>query len=118
MLIRLTQIMRGWSTYFRHAVSKHTFSTLANFVWHRVARWLMTRHHWKWTDLRRRFTGPSGRWIPLSADGKALFNLEAVPVTRYRYRGEHPDPVGAASHITAGSVESPLRREAHGGCAP
>ncbi len=28
---------------------------------------------------------------------------------------EHPDPVGDDSHITAGSVESPLRREAHGG---
>jgi RNA-directed DNA polymerase len=92
VLIRLAQIMRGWSTYFRHAVSKHTFSTLAHFVWHRVARWLMTRHHWKWTDLRRRFTGPGGRWIPLSADGKALFNLEAVPVTRYRYRGNIPTP--------------------------
>jgi RNA-directed DNA polymerase len=37
VLTRLAQIMRGWSTYFRHAVSKHTFSTLAHFVWHRVA---------------------------------------------------------------------------------
>jgi RNA-directed DNA polymerase len=92
VLIRLAQIMRGWSTYFRHAVSKHTFSALAHFVWHRVARWLMTRHHWKWTDLRRRFIGPRGRWQPLSADGKALFNLEAVPVTRYRYRGNIPTP--------------------------
>ncbi|HEX5881505.1 MAG TPA: group II intron maturase-specific domain-containing protein [Actinomycetota bacterium] len=91
-LIRLAQIMRGWSTYFRHAVSKHTFSALAHFVWHRVARWLMTRHHWKWSDLRRRFTSPSGRWIPLSADGTVLFNLEAVPVTRYRYRGNIATP--------------------------
>ena len=28
---------------------------------------------------------------------------------------EHPDPVGAVCHITAVPVESPLRREAHGG---
>jgi RNA-directed DNA polymerase len=92
VLIRLSQIMRGWSSYFRHAVSKHTFSALAHFVWQRVARWLMTRHHWKWTDLRRRFTGPGGRWHPLSADGKTLFALDAVPVTRYRYRANIPTP--------------------------
>ena len=106
--------MRGWSTYFRHAVSKHTFSTLAHFVWHRVARCLMTRHHWKGTDLRRRFTGPGGRWMSLSAGGKACSTSK---------RSRSPDtategtsrPVGAASPITAGSVERPLRREAHGG---
>ena len=28
MLIRLNQIMRGWSNYFRHAVAKHTMSSL------------------------------------------------------------------------------------------
>jgi RNA-directed DNA polymerase len=92
VLVRLGQIMRGWSTYFRHAVSKHTFSALANFVWHRVARWLMVRHRWGWTEFRRRFTGPGGRWRPLSVDGKALFNLETVPVTRYRYRANIPTP--------------------------
>ena len=30
---------------------------------------------------------PQGRWKPITADGIELFNLEAVPVTRYRYRG-------------------------------
>ena len=84
--------MRGWSTYFRHAVSKHTFSALATFAWHRVASWLMVRHRWRWTEFRRRFTGPGGRWRPLSADGKALFTLESVPVTRYRYRPNIPTP--------------------------
>ena len=39
VLIRLNQIMRGWSNYFRHAVVKHTMSVLENFVWHRVIRW-------------------------------------------------------------------------------
>ncbi|WP_222270873.1 reverse transcriptase domain-containing protein [Modestobacter marinus] len=92
VLVRLGLIMRGWSTYFRHAVSKHTFSALATFVWHRVARWLMVRRRWRWTEFRRRFTGPGGRWRPLSADGKALFNLESVPVTRYRYRANIPTP--------------------------
>jgi len=92
-LIRLSQIMRGWSVYFRHAVSKHTFQSLAEFVWRRVAKWLMTLHHWTWTDFRRQFTDHNGRWKPLSADGIELFNLGTVPVTRYRYRGNQiPTP--------------------------
>ena len=92
VLIRLGQIMRGWSNYFRHAVCKHTFARLSHFVWWRVARWLSTLHHWSWTGFRRRFTRPDGRWEPLSADGTTLFDLAAVPVTRYRYRGVIPTP--------------------------
>jgi RNA-directed DNA polymerase len=87
VLIRLAQIMRGWSNYFRHAVAKNTFGRLAHFVWNRVVRWLRTLHRWTWTDFRRRFTTPTGRWKPLSADGVELFDLTAVPITRYRYRG-------------------------------
>ena len=87
VLIRLAQIMRGWSSYFRHAVAKNTFRRLAHFVWNRVVRWWRTLHRWTWTDFRRRFTTPTGRWKPLSADGIELFDLAAVPVTRYRYRG-------------------------------
>jgi RNA-directed DNA polymerase len=87
VLIRLNQIMRGWSNDFRHAVCKHTLGKLATFVWWRVARWLRTLHRWGWKDFRRRFTTPQGRWKPLAADGIELFNLEAVSVTRYRWRG-------------------------------
>jgi RNA-directed DNA polymerase len=86
-LIRINQILRGWSNYFRHAVCKHTLRRLAHFVWHRVARWLRTRHHWSGRALRRRFLTAHGRWKPLSADGIELFDLSAVPVIRYRYRG-------------------------------
>jgi RNA-directed DNA polymerase len=92
VLIRLGQIIRGWSNYFRHAVCKHTFASLAHFVWWRVARWLSTLHRWTWTDFRRQFTRPDGRWNPMSAQGITLFDLAAVPVTRYRYRGAIPTP--------------------------
>ena len=87
VLIRLGQILRGWSTYFRHAVAKNTFRQLAHFVWNRVVRWWRTLHRWTWTEFRRRFTTTQGRWQPLSADGIALFDLASVTVTRYRYRG-------------------------------
>lgn len=97
-LIRVNQILRGWSAYFRHAVCKHTLSSLARFVWWRVIRWLSQRHRWRWTDVRRNFTTPTGRWKPITADGIELFNLEAVPVTRYRYRGNTiPNPWASAA---------------------
>ncbi len=43
--------------------------------------------------VRRRFAGPTGAWRPMAADGIEMFNLAAVPVTRYRYRGNTiPNP--------------------------
>jgi RNA-directed DNA polymerase len=87
VLIRLNQLMRGWAYYFRYAVAKHTFKVLENFAWRRVIRLLMARHHWRWTDVRRRLVTPTGRWRRPAADGIDLFNIAAVPVRRYRYRG-------------------------------
>jgi len=99
VLIRLNQIMRGWANYFQHAVAKHTFKVLENFAWRRVIRMLMQRHQWKWKDVRRRLTTPTGRWQRPSADGIELFNIAAVPVTRYRYRGNRiPTPWALPNH--------------------
>ena len=99
VLIRLNQIMRGWANYFKHAVCKHTLHALAHFVWWRVVRWLRALHRWKWKDVRRRFTTPDGRWKPITADGIELFNLESVPVTRYRWRGNTiPNPWSLSNH--------------------
>lgn len=110
VLIRLNQVMRGWANYFKHAVAKHTFHALSHFVWWRVVRWLRTLHRWRWKDFRRRFTTNDGRWRPISADGAELFNLESVPVTRYRYRGNTiPNPWTLHNHPTAATVESPVR---------
>ena len=93
VLIRLNQIMRGWANYFKHAACKRTLSRLSHFVWWRVIRWLRALHRWRWKDVRRRFTNPDGRWKPITANGIELFNLAAVPVTRYRYRGNTiPNP--------------------------
>jgi RNA-directed DNA polymerase len=93
VLIRLGQIMRGWANYFKHAVCKHLFSKLAAFTWWRVTRWQMQLHRWKWKDVRRWLTAPTGAWKPITADGIVMFNLASMPVTRYRYRGNTiPNP--------------------------
>ncbi len=93
VLIRINQITRGWTNYFKHAVAKRTFSKLHHHTWWRIVRMMRTRHRWKWTDVRRWLTDHTGRWHPISADGIELFNPETIPITRYRYRGNQiPNP--------------------------
>lgn len=85
LLHRLNPVLRGWTAYFRHGMSKATFSYLRAFVWRRVICWLRhksSRANWK--QLRRRYL--SGGWWPAEG-GVTLFNPGAVPVTRYRFRG-------------------------------
>jgi RNA-directed DNA polymerase len=92
VLTRLNMVMHGWAHYFRHAVAKSTFGMLDNFAWWRVIRMLRERHHWRWKDVRRHYTTPTGRWLPVTAGETELRRIAAIPVTRYRYRGTIPSP--------------------------
>ncbi len=40
LLIRINRLLRGWTNYFRHGVSKAIFSYLDTFTWRRVLGWL------------------------------------------------------------------------------
>lgn len=85
LLHQINGVLRGWTNYFRHAVSKATFAYLHQYTWERIVHWLRSKHrqaNWKW--LRRRYQ--ANRWWP-EHEGVALFDSRAVPVTRYRYRG-------------------------------
>jgi RNA-directed DNA polymerase len=85
LLRQLNPVLRGWTNYFRHAVSKATFGYLHQYTWLRIVGWLRRKHRrTNWKTLRRRYL--SQRWWP-EHDGTALFDCRAVPVTRYRYRG-------------------------------
>lgn len=90
VLHRVNTVLRGWCNYFRHGVSKATFSHLDEFAWRRVTRWLRRRHNGlSWKTLARRFLTPEG----VSEDGTVLFKPSSVPVIRYRWRGHHiPTP--------------------------
>jgi RNA-directed DNA polymerase len=92
VLTRLNQVMHGWANYFRHAIAKNVFSMLANFAWWRVIRMLQARHRWRWKDVRRQFTAPAGRWLPVTAGEITMRSIAAIPVTRYRYRASIPGP--------------------------
>jgi len=85
LLRQLNGVLRGWTNYFRHGVSKDTFAYLHQFTWRRVVHWLHRKHERaNWGFLRRRYL--ANAWWP-EHDGVALFDCRAVPVTRYRYRG-------------------------------
>jgi RNA-directed DNA polymerase len=90
LLRRLNPVLRGWCNYFRHGVSKRTFSYVDYFVSWRLFGWLRKRHNGlnKHTLVRGHLPG----W-KISDDGIDLFRPETVPVTSYRYRGSQiPTP--------------------------
>jgi RNA-directed DNA polymerase len=102
LIRRLNPILRGWSTYFRHACSSRTFSYLRAFIWRRVVLWLRHKHkrvNWEW--LRRRYL-PG--WWP-TEDAVSLFNVGGVRIIRYRYRAQRiPSPwidqaTGRTTHV-------------------
>jgi RNA-directed DNA polymerase len=90
LLSRVNSTLRGWAAYFRHGVSKRTFSAVGVFAWRRVVRWVRKRHNRaSWARLLRHYL-PG--WVP-TENGITLFNPVTVTVTRYRYRGNKiPNP--------------------------
>jgi RNA-directed DNA polymerase len=84
LLSHLNAVLRGWTNYFRHGVSKATFSYLRAFTWRRVFGWLCHKHrHIGRKKLVRRYYN---QWRP--TEGKVvLFDPSSIAVSRYRYRG-------------------------------
>jgi RNA-directed DNA polymerase len=98
-LIRINQILQGWTNYFRHAVAKHVFCHLQYVTWWRIVRWQRTLHRWRWKDVRRWLTTPTGRWRRISAGDVVLFDPARVPIRRYRYRGSQGIPNPFTAHL-------------------
>jgi len=93
VLTGLNMVMHGWANHFKHEIAKNVFAMLDNFAWRRVIRMLQVRHHWRWKDVRARFTTPTGRWLPISEGDTELLPTAGIPVTRYRYRASRiPNP--------------------------
>lgn len=99
VLYRLNAMLRGWANYFRHGVSKRTFSYLDSFAWRRVSRWLRKRHNGlSWHAFSRRFL----RDWDIVVGHITLFMPSSTPVTRYRYRGGRiPKPWMVKTPLTA-----------------
>jgi len=84
LLHAVNRVLRGWCNYYRHGVSKRTFSYLDHFVFWRIVGWLRKRHlGLNWGTIRRRYL--PGWEI---SDGRTeLFRPRSVAIVRYRYRG-------------------------------
>lgn len=97
----VNRLLRGWCQYFKHGVSKQTFSYVDHYTWWRIVNWLRKRHAGlNWGTLRRRFLP---NW-EIRERGTELFRPQAISVTRYRYRGKRiPTPWSdeAGSIVTA-----------------
>jgi len=95
LLRRLNPTLRGWCNYFRHGVSKRTFSYVDHYAFWRVLGWLRKRHlglnmH---TLVRRYLPGWRIR------DGRIeMFRPHTVAIERYRFRGTRiPTPWSSAT---------------------
>ena len=99
LLRQLNPVLRGWTTYFRHGVSKATFSYLGRY--HLAPGGLLAAPQAPprdWKQLRRRYL-PG--WWP--TEGRVrLANPAEVTVSRYRYRA-HSIPTPWTSTTQAAS---------------
>jgi len=96
VLTSTNQVLGGWARYFRHGVAQHVFDMLDNFTWWRLIRMLYRRHHWRWKDVRHRFTTHTGQWLPIAA-GEIEF-IAAIPITPVPLpRKQDPSPWAVAT---------------------
>jgi RNA-directed DNA polymerase len=88
LILSLNRSLAGWANYFRHGVSKATFSAVDYFAWGRLMRWIRAKYAGKtglsMKELRRRFCDQGWR---IAYNGVVFTGASSVTVTRYRYRG-------------------------------
>jgi RNA-directed DNA polymerase len=90
VLIRLNPIIRGWSAYYRHAVSARVFNELDSHVWkltykwanfthpHKGKRWITSRYFGAFHSSRR------DRWVFGDRDsGAYLIKFAWTKITRH-----------------------------------
>ncbi|MEK8171370.1 group II intron maturase-specific domain-containing protein [Streptomyces sp. M19] len=83
----------GWTAYFQHGVSSHTFHYLSHYVWWLVGRWLRKKHRRaNRKQLRLRYRVDRWLWAD-PTENVRLYLAASREVTRYRFRGERiPTP--------------------------
>lgn len=95
LIIKLNQIIRGWSNYHRHVISSEIFKKLDHEIWQMLWRWAKRRHpkkNKKWIK-RRYFCKIDGRdWVfacdSIDDDGRtyttSLRRLTETPIKRHK----------------------------------
>lgn len=94
LLMRLNPILRGWTNYHRHAVSKETFRYIKNIIFQMLRRWIKFRHptkSWKWRKAKYFRSVGNRNWVfygeIVGKDGKThtvnLFDVAGVTIKRH-----------------------------------
>jgi RNA-directed DNA polymerase len=94
LITKLNSVLRGWSNYHRHVVSKEIFKEIDFYLWRLLGRWCKRRHPnkmWKWISAK--YFSASGELcsfaaLALTSKGKKvkvykLFRAGKVPIIRY-----------------------------------
>lgn len=94
LIAQLNSVLRGWTNYHRHIVSKEIFKEIDFYLWHLLGRWSKRRHAnkpWKW--IRAKYFSASNELCSFAAleptkDGKRykihkIFRAGKVPIIRH-----------------------------------
>ena len=85
LIIRLNQVIRGWTNYHRHTVASQVFSHVNNTIYLLLQKWALHRHRRKgrWWRLNK-YWKPKGskRWVFMTKQNE-LINLKAIPIVRH-----------------------------------
>lgn len=80
----LTPIIRGWGNYFRHGVSKETFTEIDDLMFKHSVRWTRRTHPlkpWKWRKTYYKQVG-GYKWVFGKGDAY-LTKLSWLPISRH-----------------------------------
>lgn len=88
LINKLNPIIRGWVNYYRHDVSKETFSKVDHEIWKSLWRWAEYRHPRKkgagWIKDRYFVRQGTRDWVFSCLEGKCtLVRAGAVPIKRH-----------------------------------
>lgn len=94
LIMQINSVLRGWSNYHKHIVSKEVFKEIDFHLWKLLGKWCKRRHAkkpWKW--IREKYFSASGELCSFSAihpgkDGKTLkvykvFRAGKIPIVRH-----------------------------------
>jgi len=93
LIYQLNSVLRGWSNYHKHKVSKEIFKEIDFYLWYLLGKWCKRRHPgkaWKW--IRRKYFLGSGElctFASIRPHGKRkvrinkLFRMGYIPILRH-----------------------------------
>lgn len=93
LIVQVNSVLRGWTNYHKHIVSKEVFKEIDFHLWKLLGKWCKRRHctkSWKW--IREKYFSVSGELCSFSAIAKTkngnlkiykIYRAGKVPIIRH-----------------------------------